>query len=64
MQIVFIGDDLHDTSNPICWENKNVYISKCLLLKLLPSMLSVNVQKCKVIANVSLRKVVVDTCNS
>ena len=40
MQIVSYGDNLHELSNPIFWENKED-ISKCRPLKFLPSMLSV-----------------------
>ena len=31
MQIVSIGDDLHEISNPVFWENKK-NITKCRLL--------------------------------
>ena len=43
MQIVFLGDEFHEVSNPIFFENKQ-NISKCRLLKFLPSMQSVKVR--------------------
>ena len=54
MQIVSCGDNLHEMSMPIFWEN----ISKCRLLKLLPSMPSTELFKifCDIIwrSNISL----------
>ena len=41
MQIVSIGDNLHEMSNSVSGENKK-NISVCHLLKFLPRMLSVN----------------------
>ena len=41
MQIVFIGDNLHEMSNAVSWESKK-NISKCRLLKILRRLLSVN----------------------
>ena len=35
MQIVSIGDNLHEMSNPVFWENKK-NILKCRLLKFYP----------------------------
>ena len=40
MQIVSIGDNLHEMSNPVFWENKK-NISKCHLQKNLFRMLSI-----------------------
>ena len=40
MQIVSIGDNLHEMSKPVFWE-KQENISKCRLLKILPRILSV-----------------------
>ena len=40
MQIVCIADTLHEMSNPVSWEKQNIL--KCLLLKFLPSMQTVN----------------------
>ena len=41
MQTVSYRDNLHELSNPTCWENKKKNISKGLL-KFSPSMLSIN----------------------
>ena len=43
MQIVSTGDNLHEMSNPVFWENKIFFVlfSKYCLLKILPSVLSV-----------------------
>ena len=41
MQIVSLGDNLHEMSNPVFWENKK-NLPKCCLLKILPRVLSVN----------------------
>ena len=43
MQIVSIGDSLHEMSNPVSGKSKK-NISKCHLLKILPRMLSVEVR--------------------
>ena len=40
MQIVSLGDNLHEMSYPVFWENKK-NISKYRLLKILPRVLSV-----------------------
>ena len=42
MQIVSIGDNLHEMSNPVSGKNKK-NISVCRLLKILPGVLSVNI---------------------
>ena len=39
MQTVSIGDNLHEMSKPVLWENKK-NISVCRLLKILPRVLS------------------------
>ena len=41
MQMVSLRDNLHEMSDPISWKNKK-NVSKCCLLKFLPSMLRVN----------------------
>ena len=41
MQIVSIGDNLHEMSKPVFWENKKKEL-KCHLLTTLPGMLSIN----------------------
>ena len=38
--ISYNGDNLHEMSNPVFWKQNVKNISKCHLLKLLPSMLS------------------------
>ena len=48
MQIVSLGDNLHEISNPSFWDNKKI-ISKCFLLKLLPNMLSINTLWCLIL---------------
>ena len=63
MQIVFNGDNLHETSNPndnnlhemsnsVFWEKQEIQI--CYLLKILPRVLSINIEwlKCKKIQGV------------
>ena len=40
MQIVAMGDNLHEMSNPVFWEEQE-NISKCRLLRTLPRVLSV-----------------------
>ena len=44
MQIFSTGDNLHEMSKHVFWENKK-NVSICRLLKILPSMLSVKHQK-------------------
>ena len=41
MQMVSIGDHLHEMINPVFLENKKI-VSKCRLLKVLSGVLSVN----------------------
>ena len=43
MQIVSLGDNLHEMSNPFFPRKNKKNISKCRLLKLVPSMQSVKV---------------------
>ena len=48
MQLVSIGNNLHELSKPIILENKKKNISVCILLKLLPPrVLSVKLYKIK-----------------
>ena len=42
MQIVSLGDTLHETSKPIFWEKEEKNISKYRLQKILPRKLSIN----------------------
>ena len=42
MQIVYLGDNLHEMSKPIFWEKNLKSISNYHLLKILPRMLSIN----------------------
>ena len=42
MQIVSLGDNLHEMSKSTFWENKKKYISECGLLQFLLSMLNIN----------------------
>ena len=45
-QIVFSGDNMHEMSNPVFWENKK-NTSKCHLLKILTRVRSVKLGKKK-----------------
>ena len=54
MQIVSIGDNLHEISNPVSRENKKD-ISKCCLLKILPIVLSITLCQDKRDLDVSVK---------
>ena len=43
MQTAFYGDSLHEMSNPIFLEKNKKNISKCRLLRILPSMLGIEI---------------------
>ena len=54
MQIVSYGDNLHEMSKPVFWENEEKISSNCRLLKILPRVLRLKFAMCNLVAGITL----------